>query len=148
MIGAWLSRYGRRRRLIAAAFAAVSVVTAYLATRPAPAGPTVLVAVRDLRPGPLSAADFRPAALDPPPAGAVRTLAPGQALATPHAPRRAADRRPPPVHLPVAARPGGDPGAHRRPRHGLPPDPPARPSPSWPPTTRRRRPARSPQTPR
>ncbi|MFB9474689.1 flagellar biosynthesis protein FlgA [Nonomuraea salmonea] len=83
MIGAWLSRYGRRRRLIAAAFAAVSVVTAYLATRPAPAGPTVLVAVRDLRPGPLSAADFRPAALDPPPAGAVRTLAPGQALATP-----------------------------------------------------------------
>ncbi|MET8864126.1 flagellar biosynthesis protein FlgA [Nonomuraea sp. NPDC004580] len=83
MIGAWLSRYGRRRRLIAAALAAVSVVTAYLATRPAPAAPTVLVAVRDLRPGPLSSADFRPAALDPPPAGAVRTLGQGQTLATP-----------------------------------------------------------------
>ncbi|WP_406674079.1 flagellar biosynthesis protein FlgA [Nonomuraea sp. N2-4H] len=83
MIGSWLSRYGRRRRLIAAALAAVSVVTAYLATRPAPAAPTVLVAVRDLRPGPLSPADFRPAALDPPPAGAVRALPRGQTLATP-----------------------------------------------------------------
>lgn len=84
MIPSWLSRYGRRRRLIAAALAATSVICAFLATRPTTATtPTVLVASRDLSPGPVSPADFHLVALDPPPAGAVRDITPGQTLATP-----------------------------------------------------------------
>ncbi|GAA2211396.1 SAF domain-containing protein [Nonomuraea monospora] len=83
MIQSWLSRHGRRRRLIAAALAAVSVIAAFIATRPADSAPTVLVAARDLSPGPLNPADFHPAALTPPPAGAVRTIPAGQTLATP-----------------------------------------------------------------
>ncbi|MGW4792343.1 RcpC/CpaB family pilus assembly protein [Nonomuraea sp. NPDC004297] len=83
MIQPWLSRHGRRRRLVAAALAAVSVVSAFVATRPAGSAPTVLVAAHDLSPGPVHAADFHPAALDPPPSGAVRTIPAGQTLATP-----------------------------------------------------------------
>ncbi|WP_252375264.1 MULTISPECIES: flagellar biosynthesis protein FlgA [unclassified Nonomuraea] len=82
MIQTWLSRYGRRRRLIAAATAAVAVLSAYLATRPAD-GPTVLVAARDLSPGPLDPDDFSPVPFDHPPSGAVRTTRAGQVLATP-----------------------------------------------------------------
>ncbi|WP_326634840.1 flagellar biosynthesis protein FlgA [Nonomuraea fuscirosea] len=76
MIRSWPARYGRRRRLVAAAFAALSVLAAFLATRPAASAPTVLVAARDLAAGPLDPADFHPAALVPPPAGAVRTISP------------------------------------------------------------------------
>ncbi|MEU8362142.1 flagellar biosynthesis protein FlgA [Nonomuraea sp. NPDC048882] len=85
MIRSWLTRYGRRRRLVAAAFAALSVLAAFLATRPATSAPTVLVASRDLAAGPLDPADFHPAALVPPPAGAVRALSPSsaQTLAAP-----------------------------------------------------------------
>ncbi|UBU12518.1 RcpC/CpaB family pilus assembly protein [Nonomuraea gerenzanensis] len=83
MIGSWLARHGRRRRLTAAALAAVAVIAAFVATRPAGSAPTVLVASRDLSPGPLNAADFHLAALTPPPAGAVRTIPAGQTLATP-----------------------------------------------------------------
>ncbi|GAA3673275.1 SAF domain-containing protein [Nonomuraea antimicrobica] len=83
MIRSWLSRYGRRRRLIAAALAALAVISAFMATRPAASAPTVLVASRDLPPGPLRPGDFRPAALNLPPKGAIRTLATGQTLATP-----------------------------------------------------------------
>ncbi|MGW3344854.1 RcpC/CpaB family pilus assembly protein [Nonomuraea rubra] len=83
MIQSWLSRHGRRRRLVAAALAAVSVIAAFVATRPTGSAPTVLVASRDLPPGPLNPADFHPAALTPPPAGAVRTIPAGQTLATP-----------------------------------------------------------------
>ncbi|MEO3793061.1 RcpC/CpaB family pilus assembly protein [Nonomuraea sp. B10E15] len=82
MIRAWLSRYGRRRRLIAAALAAVAILSAYLATRPA-SGPAVLVAARDLSPGPLDPDDFDPVPLAHPPSGAVRTAQTGQILATP-----------------------------------------------------------------
>ncbi|TDD00501.1 flagellar biosynthesis protein FlgA [Nonomuraea deserti] len=82
MIQTWLSRYARRRRLIAAALAAVAVLSAYLATRPA-AGPTVLVAARDLSPGPLDPDDFSPVPLAHPPSGAVRATRTGQILATP-----------------------------------------------------------------
>ncbi|MFD0469974.1 hypothetical protein ACFQ0B_17780 [Nonomuraea thailandensis] len=63
MIQPWLSRHGRRRRLVAAALAAVSVIAAFVATRPTGSAPTVLVAARDLSPGPLDPADFHPAAL-------------------------------------------------------------------------------------
>ncbi|KAB8186989.1 flagellar biosynthesis protein FlgA [Nonomuraea phyllanthi] len=55
---------------------------AFVATRPAPS-PTVLVATRDLAPGPLAPGDLAPAALNHPPAGAVRTPAAGQVLASP-----------------------------------------------------------------
>ncbi|MEV4109276.1 SAF domain-containing protein [Nonomuraea sp. NPDC049695] len=82
MIQSWLTRYGRRRRLIAAALAALAVMSAFIATRPAPE-PTVLVAARDLSPGPLSPGDLVPAALNHPPAGAVRAAAAGQVLASP-----------------------------------------------------------------
>jgi Flp pilus assembly protein CpaB len=81
---AWLTRYARRRRLVAAALAAASVISAYLATRPAASGaPTVLVASRDLAPGPIRMGDFHRVALDPPPAGAIGEVTPGQTLATP-----------------------------------------------------------------
>ncbi|MGR6914382.1 flagellar biosynthesis protein FlgA [[Actinomadura] parvosata] len=83
MIQSWLARHGRRRRLVAAALAAVSIIAAFAATRPAGSAPTVLVASRDLSPGPLNAADFHPAALLPPPTGAIRTIPAGQTLATP-----------------------------------------------------------------
>ncbi|SDM31754.1 hypothetical protein SAMN05421874_15325 [Nonomuraea maritima] len=79
----WFTRYARRRRLVAAALAAVAVMSAYLATRPAAGAPTVLVASRDLQPGPVRSGDFHPAALDPPPAGAIREIPSGQTLATP-----------------------------------------------------------------
>ncbi|WP_043628586.1 RcpC/CpaB family pilus assembly protein [Nonomuraea candida] len=84
MIGSsWLSRHGRRRRLVAAALAAISVIAVLETISPGPATPTVLVASRDLTPGPLRAEDFQPATLDPPPAGAVLTIGAGQTLATP-----------------------------------------------------------------
>ncbi|MCK2213320.1 RcpC/CpaB family pilus assembly protein [Actinomadura sp. ATCC 31491] len=79
MITSWLARYGRRRRLIAAALAALAVLSAYVATRPTPPT-TVLVAAHDLPAGPVTAADLTPVALDHPPAGAIRRLSP----ATPH----------------------------------------------------------------
>ncbi|MFI7125891.1 RcpC/CpaB family pilus assembly protein [Nonomuraea sp. NPDC050153] len=82
MIRAWLIRYGRRRRLVAAALAALAVMSAFIATRPEPS-PTVLVAARDLSPGPLGPGDLTPAALNRPPAGAVRAAAAGQILASP-----------------------------------------------------------------
>ncbi|MEQ4724909.1 RcpC/CpaB family pilus assembly protein [Nonomuraea sp. B19D2] len=82
MIQSWLTRYGRRRRLIAAALAALAVMSAFVATRPTPA-PTVLVATRDLSPGPLSPGDLTPAALNHPPTGAVRAAAAGRILASP-----------------------------------------------------------------
>jgi Flp pilus assembly protein CpaB len=75
MIQSWLSRYGRRRRLIAAALAALAVIAAYLATRPAAPPTTVLVATRDLAAGPLTSSDLHPIPLNHPPDGAVRTTA-------------------------------------------------------------------------
>ncbi|MFB4279122.1 flagellar biosynthesis protein FlgA [Nonomuraea sp. MTCD27] len=83
MIRSWLIRYGRRRRLIAAALAAISVTSAFIATRPATSATTVLAAARDLPPGPLHPQDFHPVALNHPPAGAVHTITAGQTLATP-----------------------------------------------------------------
>lgn len=84
MIQSWLSRYARRRRLVAAALAAAAVLSAYLATRPAPPT-TVLVATRDLPPGPLTPADLHPTPLNHPPDGAVRTTsaAAGRYLTSP-----------------------------------------------------------------
>ncbi|MBB5774960.1 RcpC/CpaB family pilus assembly protein [Nonomuraea jabiensis] len=82
MIRAWLIRYGRRRRLVAAALAALAVMSGFIATRPEPA-PTVLVAARDLSPGLLGPGDLTPAALNHPPTGAVRAAAAGQILASP-----------------------------------------------------------------
>ncbi|MEW1836583.1 RcpC/CpaB family pilus assembly protein [Nonomuraea angiospora] len=82
MIRAWLIRYGRRRRLVAAALAALAVMSAFIATRPEPS-PTVLVAARDLSPGPLGPGDLTLAALNHPPTGAVRAAAAGQILASP-----------------------------------------------------------------
>lgn len=81
MIRAWLARCGRRRRLVAAALAAVAVLCGYAAARPA-RGPQVLVAARDLAPGVLRPGDLRAAALDHPPDGALRSGAVGQVLAT------------------------------------------------------------------
>ncbi|WP_063780531.1 hypothetical protein [Nonomuraea sp. SBT364] len=80
MIRLWLRRCERRRRLIAAALAAVGVLAALLALRPAP-GPMVLVAARDLSPGVLRPGDLRPAALSHPPDGALRSGAVGRVLA-------------------------------------------------------------------
>ncbi|MFC7102230.1 hypothetical protein ACFQQB_18315 [Nonomuraea rubra] len=147
MIQSWLSRHGRRRRLVAAALAAVSVIAAFVATRPTGFAPTVLVASRDLSPGPLNPADFHPAALAPPPAGAVRTIPAGQTLATPMRKGEpltdvrllASYRLPPglvatPVRIADAAAAALISPAPR--------------SPSWPPTTRAPRPASSPRTPR
>ncbi|MEO3875305.1 flagellar biosynthesis protein FlgA [Nonomuraea sp. B12E4] len=83
MIQTWMQRFGRRRRLIAAVLAALAVISAFLATRPAPPPATVLVAARDLSPGRLSPGDLHPTPLNHPPAGAVRTSAAGQMLAAP-----------------------------------------------------------------
>ncbi|TMR39687.1 flagellar biosynthesis protein FlgA [Nonomuraea zeae] len=77
-----MRRYGRRRRLIAAALAAIAVAAAFVATRPAP-GSTVLVAARDLSPGPLRPDDLHPTPLHHPPAGAIRAAAAGRVLAAP-----------------------------------------------------------------
>ncbi|MEU1388484.1 MULTISPECIES: RcpC/CpaB family pilus assembly protein [unclassified Nonomuraea] len=79
---AWLRTWARRRRLIAAALAAVGVLSAYVALRPA-AGPEVLVAARDLAPGPLRPGDLRPVPLVHPPDGAVRSYPAGRYLAGP-----------------------------------------------------------------
>ncbi|MET8984506.1 RcpC/CpaB family pilus assembly protein [Nonomuraea wenchangensis] len=76
MIRSWLVRYGRRRRLIAAALAALAVLFAYAATRPTPPA-TALVAAHDLPAGPLTAADLTSVPLNHPPAGAIRRLTPG-----------------------------------------------------------------------
>lgn len=85
MIQSWLTRYGRRRRLIAAALAAIAVISAYFATRPAAPPTTVLVATRDLPVGPLTAADLHPTPLNHPPDGAIRTTtaATGRYLTSP-----------------------------------------------------------------
>jgi len=82
VIRTWLRRCGRRRRLFAAALAAVAVMCAFVALRPA-AGPTVLVAARDLSPGVLRAGDLRSVPLASPPDGALRTGAVGRVLAGP-----------------------------------------------------------------
>ncbi|MGN9840568.1 Flp pilus assembly protein CpaB [Nonomuraea sp. H19] len=84
MIQAWLSRYGRRRRLIAATLAAIAVISAYFAIRPTPPA-SVLVATRDLPPGPLAPADLHPTPLNHPPDGALRTItaATGRFLTSP-----------------------------------------------------------------
>ncbi|MEW9554099.1 RcpC/CpaB family pilus assembly protein [Nonomuraea sp. NPDC050783] len=79
MIKTWFIRYGRRRRLIAAALAALAVLAAYAATRPA-RPTTVLVAAHDLPAGLLTPADLTPVPLNHPPAGAIRHLS----LATAH----------------------------------------------------------------
>lgn len=82
MIRAWLRRCERRRRLIAAALAALGVLCGYLALRP-PAGPPVLVAARDLSPGVLRPGDLRTIPMPDPPDGALRTGATGRVLAAP-----------------------------------------------------------------
>ncbi|RSN08350.1 flagellar biosynthesis protein FlgA [Nonomuraea sp. WAC 01424] len=79
---AWLRPRARRRRLIAAALAALGVLSAFVAIRPA-ADPEVLVAARDLTPGPLRPGDLRPVPLAHPPDGAVRSYAAGRYLAGP-----------------------------------------------------------------
>jgi Flp pilus assembly protein CpaB len=81
VIRIWLRRCERRRRLIAAALAAVAVISGYLALRPT-VGPAVLVAARDLSPGLLRPGDLRAVALPHPPDGALRTGATGRVLAT------------------------------------------------------------------
>ncbi|MDP4507593.1 Flp pilus assembly protein CpaB [Nonomuraea turcica] len=84
MIQSWLNRYGRRRRLAAATLAAIAVLSAYLATRPSPPT-TVLVATRDLLPGPLTPSDLHPVPINHVPDGAVRTTtaAAGRYLTSP-----------------------------------------------------------------
>ncbi|MDA0631916.1 flagellar biosynthesis protein FlgA [Nonomuraea sp. MCN248] len=82
MIRAWLRRWERRRRLIAAVLAALGVLCGYLALRP-PAGPAVLVAARDLSPGVLRPGDLRSAPMPDPPDGALRTGGTGRVLAAP-----------------------------------------------------------------
>ncbi|MEU6718963.1 RcpC/CpaB family pilus assembly protein [Nonomuraea sp. NPDC046802] len=78
-----MSRYARRRRLLAAALAALAVISTFFAIRPATPTTTALVATRDLSPGPLRPGDLRAVPLNHPPAGAVRTTVSGQILATP-----------------------------------------------------------------
>jgi Flp pilus assembly protein CpaB len=81
VIRIWLRRCERRRRLIAAALAAVAAISGYLALRPV-VGPAVLVAARDLSPGVLRPGDLRAVPLAHPPDGALRTGATGRVLAT------------------------------------------------------------------
>lgn len=78
----WLRRWARRRRPVAAALAALAVLAAYFAFRPA-TGPPVLVAAHDLAPGILRPGDLRPVPLADPPDGAVRSGAAGRFLAAP-----------------------------------------------------------------
>ncbi|MFI6484306.1 flagellar biosynthesis protein FlgA [Nonomuraea sp. NPDC050663] len=56
----WIRRFARRRRLIGAALAALAMLSAHTALSPSP-GPTtdVLIATRDLSPGPLQPGDLR-----------------------------------------------------------------------------------------
>lgn len=78
----WLRQWARRRRLVAAALAALGVLSAYFALRPA-AGPEVMVAARDLSPGVLRPGDLRPVPLAHPPDGVIRSGAAGRFLAGP-----------------------------------------------------------------
>ncbi|NUR92023.1 MAG: flagellar biosynthesis protein FlgA [Nonomuraea sp.] len=78
----WLRHWARRRRPVAAALAALGVLSAYFALRPA-TGPSVLVAARDLVPGVLRPGDLRTVPLADPPDGAVRSGATGRFLAAP-----------------------------------------------------------------
>lgn len=79
----WIMRFGRRRRLIGAGLAALSLLCAYTVLRPGTE--QVLVAARDLRPGPLRPGDLSVAALPPGavPDGAVKAGATGRTLAQP-----------------------------------------------------------------
>ncbi|WP_431897640.1 Flp pilus assembly protein CpaB [Nonomuraea sp. bgisy101] len=83
---AWIRAFGRRRRLIAAALAALSLACALTVLRPGP-GPTttVLVAAKDLKPGVLHEGDLHKARLpaDAVPDGALTTGAVGRTLAAP-----------------------------------------------------------------
>ncbi|MER6946509.1 SAF domain-containing protein [Nonomuraea sp. NPDC000554] len=74
-------RLGRRRRLVAALVAALGILFGYFAIRPVSGAP-VLVAARDLSPGPLRPGDLRTATLAQVPDGAVRSGAVGQVLAS------------------------------------------------------------------
>ncbi|MEU7894161.1 SAF domain-containing protein [Nonomuraea sp. NPDC049152] len=83
---AWTRAFGRRRRLIAAALAALCLACALTVLRPGP-GPTteVLIAAKDLKPGLLHDGDLRPARLPAGavPDGALSTGAIGRTLAAP-----------------------------------------------------------------
>ncbi|MGW4476449.1 Flp pilus assembly protein CpaB [Nonomuraea sp. NPDC004354] len=83
---AWTRVFERRRRLIAAALAALSLACALTVLRPGP-GPTttVLVATKDLKPGTLHQGDLQPAHLPAAavPDGALSTGAVGRTLAAP-----------------------------------------------------------------
>ncbi|NUP20421.1 MAG: flagellar biosynthesis protein FlgA [Streptomyces sp.] len=78
----WLRQWARRRRLVAAALAALGVLSAYFALRPA-AGPEVMVASHDLSPGVLRPGDLHLVPLAHPPDGAIRSGAAGRFLAGP-----------------------------------------------------------------
>ncbi|MFE3455152.1 Flp pilus assembly protein CpaB [Nonomuraea sp. NPDC059194] len=83
---AWTRAFGRRRRLIAAALAALSLACALTVLRPGPGQTTtVLVAAKDLKPGLLHEGDLRPARLPAQavPDGALSTGAIGRTLAAP-----------------------------------------------------------------
>lgn len=69
-----------KRRLLAALVAGTAVLSAFLALRPA-AGTPVLVATRDLSPGPLRPGDLRLVPLNDPPDGALHSGAEGRVLA-------------------------------------------------------------------
>ena len=77
----WLLRFGRRRRLIAAGLAGLSLFCAYRVLQPP--GTPVLVAARDLRPGPLRAGDLRTVSVASVPDGAIRAGDVGRTLAQP-----------------------------------------------------------------
>ncbi|GAA2653421.1 Flp pilus assembly protein CpaB [Nonomuraea recticatena] len=83
---AWIRAFRRRRRLLAAALAALALACGLTVLRPGP-GPTttVLVAAKDLKPGPLRAGDLRAVRLPSQavPDGALRTGAAGKILASP-----------------------------------------------------------------
>lgn len=81
---AWIRRFGRRRRLVAAVLVGLSLLCVFAALRPAP-GMTVLVAARDLAPGVLRSGDLTESALprSAVPEGALTDSAVGRVLAAP-----------------------------------------------------------------
>ncbi|GAA2370878.1 SAF domain-containing protein [Nonomuraea africana] len=83
---AWIRAFGRRRRLLAAALTALALACGLTVLRPGP-GPTtaVLVAAKDLKPGPLRPGDLRAVRLPSSavPDGALHTGAVGRILASP-----------------------------------------------------------------
>ncbi|MFI6325497.1 SAF domain-containing protein [Nonomuraea sp. NPDC050556] len=82
---AWIRRFGRRRRLVAAALVGVSLLCVLTALAPGQPGASVLVAARDLAPGVLGTADLSLAALprSAVPDGALTAGAVGRVLAAP-----------------------------------------------------------------